>query len=83
MASTGRERLWIRRSSGCSITPTLVLFCGNNEDFKMVLRWGDVKKFPAIKIYEEMLPDVVGAVTCMCRTTVARLTAGRGKEFPQ
>ncbi|KAJ7476843.1 glycoside hydrolase, partial [Mycena galericulata] len=43
--------------------PALALFCGNNEDYQMVLQWGDVKDFPAIKIYEEVLPDVVGTLT--------------------
>ncbi|KAJ7152225.1 glycoside hydrolase family 2 protein [Mycena crocata] len=43
--------------------PALALFCGNNEDHQMVLQWGDVKDFPAIKIYEEVLPEVVGALT--------------------
>ncbi|KAJ7165676.1 glycoside hydrolase [Mycena crocata] len=43
--------------------PALALFCGNNEDYQMVLQWGDVKDFPAIKIYEEVLPEVVGALT--------------------
>ncbi|KAJ7499902.1 glycoside hydrolase [Mycena latifolia] len=43
--------------------PAFALFCGNNEDYQMVLQWGDVKDFPAIKIYEEVLPDVVGALT--------------------
>ncbi|KAJ7733298.1 glycoside hydrolase superfamily [Mycena metata] len=43
--------------------PSLALFCGNNEDYQMVLQWGDVKDFPAIKIYEEVLPDVVSALT--------------------
>ncbi|KAJ6603048.1 glycoside hydrolase superfamily [Mycena sp. CBHHK59/15] len=43
--------------------PALALFCGNNEDYQMVLQWGDVKSFPAIKIYEEVLPAVVSALT--------------------
>ncbi|KAJ6579656.1 glycoside hydrolase [Mycena vulgaris] len=43
--------------------PSLALFCGNNEDYQMILQWGDVKDFPAIKIYEEVLPEVVGALT--------------------
>ncbi|KAJ7039370.1 glycoside hydrolase superfamily [Mycena alexandri] len=43
--------------------PSLALFCGNNEDYQMVLQWGDVKDFPAIKIYEEILPEVVSALT--------------------
>ncbi|KAJ7625497.1 glycoside hydrolase [Roridomyces roridus] len=43
--------------------PALALFCGNNEDYQMVLQWGDVKDFPAVKIYEEVLPDVVGTLT--------------------
>ncbi|KAJ7196944.1 glycoside hydrolase [Mycena pura] len=43
--------------------PCVALFCGNNEDYQMVLQWGDVKDFPAIKIYEEVLPEVVNALT--------------------
>ncbi|KAF7294523.1 hypothetical protein MKEN_01445000 [Mycena kentingensis (nom. inval.)] len=43
--------------------PSIALFCGNNEDYQMVLQWGDVKDFPAIKIYEEVLPSVVEALT--------------------
>ncbi|KAJ7283262.1 glycoside hydrolase [Mycena rebaudengoi] len=43
--------------------PAIALFCGNNEDYQMVLQWGDVKSFPAIKIYEEVLPEVVTALT--------------------
>ncbi|KAJ6544339.1 glycoside hydrolase [Mycena capillaripes] len=43
--------------------PALALFCGNNEDYQMVMQWGDVKSLPAIKLYEEVLPEVVGALT--------------------
>ncbi|KAF6759208.1 beta-mannosidase [Ephemerocybe angulata] len=43
--------------------PSLALFCGNNEDYQMVLQWGDVSDFPAIVIYEEVLPKVVQALT--------------------
>nr|GAT54791.1 predicted protein [Mycena chlorophos] len=43
--------------------PCLALFCGNNEDYQMVLQWGDVKDFPAITIYEDVLPDVVERLT--------------------
>ncbi|KAJ3841495.1 glycoside hydrolase [Lentinula raphanica] len=43
--------------------PAMALFCGNNEDYQMILQWGDVKDFPAIKIYEEVLPSVVEALT--------------------
>ncbi|KAF7300960.1 hypothetical protein MIND_00659100 [Mycena indigotica] len=43
--------------------PSIALFCGNNEDYQMVLQWGDVKDFPAIKIYEEVLPKVVEDLT--------------------
>ncbi|KAJ6506424.1 glycoside hydrolase [Mycena vitilis] len=43
--------------------PALALFCGNNEDYQMVMQWGDVKSLPAIKIYEEVLPEVVEALT--------------------
>ncbi|KAE9410164.1 glycoside hydrolase [Gymnopus androsaceus JB14] len=43
--------------------PAMALFCGNNEDYQMVLQWGDVKHLPAIKIYEEVLPSVVEELT--------------------
>ncbi|KAJ7983162.1 glycoside hydrolase [Mycena polygramma] len=43
--------------------PALALFCGNNEDYQMVMQWGDVKSLPAIKLYEEVLPEVVEALT--------------------
>ncbi|KAJ3788678.1 glycoside hydrolase [Lentinula aff. detonsa] len=43
--------------------PAIALFCGNNEDYQMLLQWGDVKDFPAIKIYEEVLPSVVETLT--------------------
>ncbi|KAF5390641.1 hypothetical protein D9757_002653 [Collybiopsis confluens] len=43
--------------------PAMALFCGNNEDYQMVLQWGDVKDLPAIKIYEDVLPSVVEAWT--------------------
>ncbi|KAJ4478306.1 glycoside hydrolase [Lentinula aciculospora] len=43
--------------------PAMALFCGNNEDYQMVLQWGDVKDFPAIVLYEDVLPSVVEALT--------------------
>ncbi|EIN13700.1 glycoside hydrolase [Punctularia strigosozonata HHB-11173 SS5] len=43
--------------------PSLALFCGNNEDYQMVLQWGDVAELPARKIYEEVLPSVVTELT--------------------
>ncbi|KAJ3932534.1 MAG: glycoside hydrolase [Lentinula lateritia] len=43
--------------------PAMALFCGNNEDYQMILQWGDVKDFPAIKIYEDVLPSVVESLT--------------------
>ncbi|KAF9052310.1 glycoside hydrolase [Hymenopellis radicata] len=42
--------------------PSIAIWCGNNEDYQMVLQWGDVASFPAIKIYEEVLPSVVEAL---------------------
>lgn len=42
--------------------PSIALFCGNNEDYQMILQWGDVKLFPAIKIYEDVLPSIVEAL---------------------
>ncbi|TRM62026.1 glycoside hydrolase family 2 protein [Schizophyllum amplum] len=43
--------------------PSLAIYCGNNEDYQMVLQWGDVAALPARKLYEEVFPDVVGALT--------------------
>ncbi|KAH8082418.1 glycoside hydrolase superfamily, partial [Cristinia sonorae] len=38
---------------------SLALFCGNNEDYQMVLQWGDVPELPARVIYEDLLPTLV------------------------
>ncbi|KAL1661316.1 glycoside hydrolase family 2 protein [Schizophyllum commune] len=46
--------------------PSLAIYCGNNEDYQMVLQWGesaDVAALPARKLYEEVFPDVVGTLT--------------------
>ncbi|KAK7053733.1 glycoside hydrolase superfamily [Favolaschia claudopus] len=43
--------------------PSIALFCGNNEDYQMVLQWGDVPTLPAVKLYEGVLPEVVAALT--------------------
>ncbi|KAJ8473477.1 hypothetical protein ONZ45_g16279 [Pleurotus djamor] len=43
--------------------PSLVLLCGNNEDYQQVLQWGGIDALPARKIYEEILPDVVANLT--------------------
>ncbi|TEB27325.1 glycoside hydrolase [Coprinellus micaceus] len=43
--------------------PSIALFCGNNEDYQMVLQWGDVAHLPAVVIYEEVLPQVVDSLT--------------------
>ncbi|KAL1746851.1 glycoside hydrolase family 2 protein [Schizophyllum fasciatum] len=43
--------------------PSLAIYCGNNEDYQMVLQWGDVAALPARKLYEEVFPDVVQALT--------------------
>ncbi|ORY21893.1 glycoside hydrolase [Naematelia encephala] len=46
--------------------PSLAIFCGNNEDYQMVLQW-DIKQsgdpLPARKIYEHLLPEVVERLT--------------------
>ncbi|KAF8130046.1 glycoside hydrolase [Mycena galopus ATCC 62051] len=53
--------------------PSIALFCGNNEDYQMVMQWGaahscvssvvDVPSLPAVKLYEEVFPEVVAALT--------------------
>ncbi|KAI0053200.1 glycoside hydrolase family 2 protein [Auriscalpium vulgare] len=43
--------------------PSLAILCGNNEDYQMVHQWNDVPNLPAVKIYEEVLPEVVDALT--------------------
>ncbi|KAJ7342620.1 glycoside hydrolase [Mycena albidolilacea] len=43
--------------------PSIALFCGNNEDYQMVNQWGDVPSLPAVKLYEEVFPEVVAALT--------------------
>ncbi|KAH9919171.1 glycoside hydrolase [Epithele typhae] len=39
--------------------PSIAIFCGNNEDYQMVLQWGDVADLPARLLYEDVLPSVV------------------------
>ncbi|KAJ6473141.1 glycoside hydrolase [Mycena sanguinolenta] len=43
--------------------PSIALFCGNNEDYQMVLQWSDVPSLPAVKLYEEVFPEVVARLT--------------------
>ncbi|KAF7354610.1 hypothetical protein MSAN_01374300 [Mycena sanguinolenta] len=43
--------------------PSIALFCGNNEDYQMVLQWSDVPSLPAVKLYEEVFPEVVASLT--------------------
>ncbi|KAJ8089496.1 hypothetical protein PM082_014751 [Marasmius tenuissimus] len=43
--------------------PCMALWCGNNEDYQMVLQWGDVPTLPATLLYEDVLPSVVDALT--------------------
>ncbi|KDQ11978.1 glycoside hydrolase family 2 protein [Botryobasidium botryosum FD-172 SS1] len=39
--------------------PSLVLWCGNNEDYQQILQWDLKADLPAKIIYEEVLPEVV------------------------
>ncbi|KAH9831470.1 glycoside hydrolase superfamily [Rhodofomes roseus] len=43
--------------------PSLVLLCGNNEDYQQVLQWGGISELPARRIYEQVLPEVVERLT--------------------
>ncbi|GJJ14878.1 hypothetical protein Clacol_009147 [Clathrus columnatus] len=43
--------------------PSIVLLCGNNEDYQQVLQWGGIDELPARVIYEEVLPEVVSRFT--------------------
>ncbi|EJD48259.1 glycoside hydrolase [Auricularia subglabra TFB-10046 SS5] len=43
--------------------PSIVLWCGNNEDYQQVLQWGDVKDLPAKLFYENILPATVARLT--------------------
>ncbi|KAF9554321.1 glycoside hydrolase [Agrocybe pediades] len=43
--------------------PSIACWCGNNEDYQMVLQWGDVPTLPATLIYEHVLPSVVASLT--------------------
>ncbi|KAJ3041625.1 hypothetical protein HDV00_008901 [Rhizophlyctis rosea] len=54
----------VKQEAECNVVrlrhhPSIVLWCGNNEDYQQVLQWGDVTSLPAVKIYEEILPQVV------------------------
>ncbi|KAI0738846.1 glycoside hydrolase [Daedaleopsis nitida] len=39
--------------------PAMAIFCGNNEDYQMVLQWGGIAELPARVLYEEVFPEVV------------------------
>ncbi|EJT97015.1 glycoside hydrolase [Dacryopinax primogenitus] len=41
---------------------SLALLCGNNEDYQQVKQWG-ITELPAVVIYEQILPQVVTALT--------------------
>ncbi|KAG6856280.1 hypothetical protein H0H87_005890 [Tephrocybe sp. NHM501043] len=43
--------------------PAIALFCGNNEDYQMILQWGDTEDLPARILYEKVLPETVAALT--------------------
>ncbi|KAJ9119092.1 hypothetical protein QFC22_003583 [Naganishia vaughanmartiniae] len=47
--------------------PSLIIFCGNNEDYQQIRQWNidesQADPLPARKIYEELLPKVVAALT--------------------
>jgi beta-mannosidase len=47
--------------------PSLVVFCGNNEDYQQIRQWNIDETLPdplpARKIYEEILPKVVNDLT--------------------
>ncbi|KAF8073394.1 glycoside hydrolase [Lyophyllum atratum] len=43
--------------------PAIALFCGNNEDYQMILQWGDTEDLLARILYEKVLPEVVAALT--------------------
>ncbi|KAG6917171.1 hypothetical protein DXG01_003607 [Tephrocybe rancida] len=43
--------------------PAIALFCGNNEDYQMILQWGDSDDLPARVLYEKHFPEIVEALT--------------------
>ncbi|KAH8822589.1 glycoside hydrolase [Flagelloscypha sp. PMI_526] len=43
--------------------PAMALFCGNNEDYQMILQWGDHDSLPARKLYEDVFPSIVSELT--------------------
>ncbi|KNZ80314.1 putative beta-mannosidase B [Termitomyces sp. J132] len=43
--------------------PSLTLFCGNNEDYQMILQWGDTEDLPARVLYEHIFPEIVAKLT--------------------
>ncbi|KAH9480071.1 Beta-mannosidase B [Psilocybe cubensis] len=43
--------------------PSIVCFCGNNEDYQMVLQWGGIGELPARILYEHVFPEIVSELT--------------------
>ncbi|TFK22003.1 beta-mannosidase [Coprinopsis marcescibilis] len=54
--------------------PSIAVWCGNNEDYQMVLQWGDVAHLPATIIYEDVLPTLVTALTSFSITSDSDVT---------
>jgi hypothetical protein len=60
----------VKREAEANVTrlrrhPSIVLWCGNNEDYQQVFQW-DLKgdnPLPAVKIYEDILPGIVEELT--------------------
>ncbi|KAG8941847.1 hypothetical protein FRC03_003926 [Tulasnella sp. 419] len=43
--------------------PSIVIWCGNNEDYQQVLQWGGISELPARKFYEDIFPSLVSKLT--------------------
>ncbi|KAF4615614.1 hypothetical protein D9613_012895 [Agrocybe pediades] len=61
--------------------PSIACWCGNNEDYQMVLQWGDVPTLPATLIYEHVLPTIVASLTA-CSVNGAKMSVPYHRGSP-
>ncbi|KAG8898984.1 hypothetical protein FRB99_007008 [Tulasnella sp. 403] len=43
--------------------PSIIVWCGNNEDYQQIMQWGEKAELPARVFYEEIFPDIVARLS--------------------
>ncbi|EIM92628.1 glycoside hydrolase [Stereum hirsutum FP-91666 SS1] len=61
--------------------PSVAIFCGNNEDYQMVLQWGGIDQLPARVLYEDVLPSTVERLTSSSSSDAQPIPYHRGSPY--